>query len=239
MNWHKRKKISIANTDLLLVGLLLAGGAENYVDIEEIAVKCHQIAPTQFRWRLFDYPSLEAVQRGVGDLRRMPGEPLISKPKSNSTERMLTARGIQRAVEVASRLLDKQLNSAREAIAVFDRTKVTKNGNQPKRGLPALLKTEARPAQRALRALRRHPVFQHWATDHELIEVARWQLADVLNCLPDSPAEVWRERLERLQAQAAWWEDHEAKDFLRAIATKVGQLTQRTGGSDAYKSRTI
>src|SRR5579862_3677341 len=109
MKSQAHQRAFASNNDILLVGLLLAGGAEKYVDIEHIANACYRIAPTQFRWRLYDYPSLESVQRGVGNLRRMSGEPFITKPKSNSTERMLTVRGIERAIEVASRILGKRL----------------------------------------------------------------------------------------------------------------------------------
>lgn len=211
-----------SNIDILLLGLLLAGGAERYVDIEEVAYTCYRIAPTQFKWRLYDYPSLEAVQRAVGDIVKRFGESLIRKPKKSSTERMLTASGIERATRVAEEIVGKKLRNPKDVVTAFGSLE-----NQPDAKRPSVRTSDSRPAQRLLRDIRKHRVFQRWLNGTPASSAAPWEIADLLNCLPDSPPEIWEDRIERALAQAKWWQDEDVLEFISDLRSAFveGRLT--------------
>lgn len=218
----------VTHHDFLLLGFFLAGGAETYVDIEHVAVKLFELAPTQFSWRLYpQYPSLEAVQRAIGNGRIRHGYRYVRRPQSSkSTERMLTAEGIARAVAVAEQLVGRSFDSPQAALAALNAL----GPNPPDVGGSASITADNRPVHRELRALRKHDLFRGWQANPSLDGAELWQLADLLNCLPDSTDEVWRERLGRLQAQAEMWRGDPIVKFIAAISHVVEhQLDARKG----------
>jgi hypothetical protein len=221
MKQASETKQGIANTDLVVLALLLCGGGERYIDLEHIAVMCFKLAPPQFRWTLYDYPSLDSAHHAVRNLiMRRPD--LLRKPKTQkSTERMLTAAGINHAIHVGSLYLNKRLTTPAEVMRAFSgfvNGSEVEAEHQEKR---AGRNSDARPAQQELRLVRKHDTFKEWKRGTPLNEIEKWRFADLLKCLPDSPNSVWEERLQRLQAQAAWWQDNEISRFLNGVEKAI------------------
>src|SRR5205814_6882166 len=100
----------------------------------------------------------------------------------------LTAEGIARATEIAGRLLGREFKSAQEVLAYFKEATSSTGFTDPGQEVPAQTK---RPVQRALQAIRRHPLFAIWQAKGSLANAELWELADLLTCLPDSPKSVW------------------------------------------------
>lgn len=221
MNRVPTKGVPVSNEDLLLLGFLLVGGAEQYVDIEHVAVRLFQVAPTQFRWRIYNFPSLEAVQRAVGGVHTKYGERLIRAPHRKSTERMLTVEGIDRATEVAGRLLGREFKTAQDVLAHFSSANGSNGLVDPMQDVPAQAK---RPVQRTLQVIRRHHLFETWQAQRSLTNAKLWELADLLTCFPDSPESVWMERIESLKSQATLWQADDIGEFIRTVEQKVSDL---------------
>lgn len=192
----------------MLAALLAAGAGERFIDMEHAAVICHRLAPARFKWRHYDYPSAEVAQNAAWDLERQKSPRLLLRPGRQSTERMLTAEGVREAIKVAARMTGKTFRSADEAIHALRHSSVPVSSTARDR----------RPGSAELRDLRRHEVFRSWALGGLLSEVDDWKLADCLNCMPDSPDWVWRERLQKLRTLAARWADDEAAAFLLELA---------------------
>jgi hypothetical protein len=203
----------------MLLALLVAGAGERFVDMEHAAVVCYRLAPVRFKWRHYDYPSAEVAQNAAWDLERQKSPRLLTRPRRQSTERMLTAEGIDEAIGVASRIAGRSFRTADEAIQAFDES-----------GSRVLVAAgDRRPINAELRDVRCHQVFSQWASGRSLAETESWKLADCLNCMPDSPDWVWRDRIQKLRTLAARWSDEEAAAFLRDVAQVKGLGEERQG----------
>jgi hypothetical protein len=206
------------NQDFAVLALLLCGGGDGLAHVEDIALKAYQLAPTRFKWERFDYPSLDTVRvalradRGPDDLVLRTGGKFYS----------LTADGIVRAVQIGNHLLDSQHG---DALAVI-------RGFQERPGVTVEPEVDSgiarnRPAQKYLRRVRNHEVFRAWQRD-ALASFQLWQLAELLECMPDASHSTWDARLKNLKRQATFWRDDEISKFADRVSAAVhGLLTSR------------
>lgn len=217
---------SFSKLDWVLVGMLLAGGAQQFVDPEDIAVLCYDLYRPAFRWKKYDFPDLESVQQGYREFRRRYGRRLVVAPTSKSRERRLTGEGLTRAVALTELYVGRSYPELPKLVVAAQRKLKTIKRDATDRvldQLPTSTQGGGREARTTLAFLTNHPAYRAWKRGQlELLE--RWQLADVLQCLPDSPPDVFRERLARYEGLAAWWNRSQAQAFLVALRARIFAL---------------
>jgi hypothetical protein len=207
-------KQEFSNTELILLAILLAGGAEGYADIEDVAVMAFQISAQRFGWRSRAYPSDKIVGQAFADLESRHGDHLTRRGSGKVATRMLTAEGLRTSLEVADRLAGTHFKDVNAVLAYFASAGADAD--------TASASAERRPVQGELRALHRHSAYQRWANQDEVLgDIDIWQLADALSCLPDAPSWAIKNQLAKLEAMAERWQDAEAAKFLRDVATRL------------------
>lgn len=202
------------NQDFAALAVLLCGGGDGQAHIEDVALKAYQLAPTRFKWERYDYPSLDTVRvalradRGPEDLVLRSGGKFYS----------LKPEGIERALQLGSHILGSKFNDARELIHAFEHKVPTTVEPSADTGI-----ARHRPAQKYLRQVKGHDTFRAWRKDptaqHEL-----WQLAELLECMPDASLATWNSRLENLKRQATFWRDDEVARFADKVSAEVHKL---------------
>ncbi|MBJ7604465.1 MAG: hypothetical protein JF888_14990 [Candidatus Dormibacteraeota bacterium] len=211
------KPTEIANTDLVLLAMALAGAGEDFADIEDIAVQAFKLSPQRFGWRTKDYPSDKIVVQSVADLEGRHKSRLTMRGKDKMATRMLTAEGRKAAIEVATRITGHEFKDLSAVTMHFKGT----GGDAPP-PTPA----ERRRAQAELTELRRHQVFQVWLDSaDDLPGVDRWKLLDALSCLPDAPAESVNQQIETLTALAEKWQGSDVTQFLHDLSALLDSGT--------------
>jgi hypothetical protein len=184
--------------DYILVAMLNLGGDAAPVDMEDIAVEAMRMAPQRFRWRKYDYPSLEWVRVTFNDANKHGARMILRS--GNRYERMLTAQGADRAREVASRL----------------------QTTPPDRTGSGVLR---RQATAELARLEGHPAFRRWREDG-WGEIDAVDLADVARCTLSATLTEFQTRLLRLEAEAAKWERAELRTFLGESVKRLPELLE-------------
>lgn len=216
-----RRKEEISKIDSVLLALLLTGGAEKEVDIEDIAVAAFQLDPVSFRWTRYDYPDREVAHKALRHNKERYGERFLRSRSAVSTQRILTAEGIARAVHLATIYTgNKKLRTPQEAITALRRVLTEKPRVTGKPAEAAARTAPSAAVKHDLTSLKRHRVFREWKQGR-LTRTMPWEIADLLQCLPDSPAAVWIDRLETYKAQATWWREDDIFRFLQALEKKL------------------
>lgn len=189
------KQSPIGLVDYALAALHRIGGAATMVDIEDIAVEAHRLAPDRFRWRKHDFPNLELVRVVLSDANK-GSVPLVLWDERRKS-RMLTKQGAERAQEVLDRL------------SVGDGTPVDKPLRR--RDAADLARMEA------------HPAYRRW-TEGGIAAVDAIDLADLVLCAPTTPLDAFRRRLLRAQAAAAHLNRQTLARFLGEANAHLPQL---------------
>lgn len=91
---------TIGLVDYALAALLRLGGDASVVDLEDIAVEAHRLAPERFRWRRHDFPNLELVRVVLSDANKRGNHWVLYDRKG----RKLTVEGARRAATVLQML---------------------------------------------------------------------------------------------------------------------------------------
>jgi hypothetical protein len=164
----------VDNPDFIPIALFQLGGDTEFVDVEDIFVRCYELAPDRFGWRTHDLPNYKTVSKALRDFEaRNPG--LLLKT-ADGLRRQLSAAGIE--------WLRDRLPSLEQTLVRVGRNPATR-----------------RPSQRILNELAENPLVRAFESG-ERPELVKYQVADALACVVDSPASVWRERLETYRAAA-------------------------------------
>lgn len=203
----------VANTELVLLAMALAGAGDDYVDVEDIAIQAYELSPQRFGWRTRSFPSDKIVVQAIADLEgRNKGKErdrLTSRGADKIATRRLTSEGRRAALAVGAKIAGREFGDLPSLLAHFKQ-----QGSAAPEPTPA----ERRRVQAELGELRRHRTYQQWADEGDLDGSESWQLLDALSCLPDAPQWAVREQTERLRALAERWQDEEVLDFLDALS---------------------
>lgn len=160
--------------DLLIYGLYLAGGSDNWVDVETLFLTMFEIAPGRFSWRtrsdLPDYKKLSKALQSVEDQRRSKHQALISQ--NGEYFRKLSEQGAEWCLRYESCLRELY-------------------GGQV---VPASARQES---FRLLRYVQTTDAFRAFRESGH-VESPTWELAEAFQCLVDSRDEVWRQRFDAL-----------------------------------------
>ena len=191
----------ISNVLLALAVLDHLGGATKFVDIEDVAIDAFKIAPDRFGWRTKQYPSWERVRTAFvhanQNEQRRGGQPLVVSDTDGSSWK-LTADGV---------------------------TVVRKNAvkTEAATGRKRSHAGAASPSGRRIRDIRKHSAFTKYSQGASVSDIARYELAEVLMCPPDSSATVVLRKLDVARAAALNIDDKEVLRFLTEIAQEVGR----------------
>ena len=90
----KPKSISVVdNPDVVPYALHLLGGGSSFVDVEDIAVKCYELAPQRFGFRTHPYPNYKTFSKALRDFEDKHPAMLLRSP--DGLKRQLTAEGVE------------------------------------------------------------------------------------------------------------------------------------------------
>lgn len=170
----------VANADVFLWALYELDGAGEFVEVEDVFLRAFNLAPERFSWRTRRLPDLKKCAKSLQEAEARQPKLLV---KNGPYLRMLSAEGQKWIEENFDRLVD-----------VLDPEKAVQ---PPKRRRPSRLVTLATNSN----------LFKQWSESGQL-PAERWQIAQFLNCSPDSASTIWNRRFEELRS-AARLADHQ------------------------------
>ena len=183
----------ITNSDVFLWALFELGGADAFVDVEDVFLRAFKLAPMRLSWRTrADIPDLKKCSKALRDIEANKPGLLV---KQGSDFRRLNVDGQQWIEDNFDRLAEA-LGSDRIV--------------KPPR---------ARFSSRLVSEATRSDVFQQWTSQCVLAE-EKWQFAELLRCAPDSSRTLWHSRLETLRSAAYSAGRTDLLEFLDALAVK-------------------
>jgi hypothetical protein len=190
----------VSNVVLALSSLDQVGGSVKFVDIEEVALEAFKIAPDRFGWRTRkQFPSWERVRTAFvhanQNQQRKGSPPLVVSDTDGSAWR-LTADGVAFVRENAAKT--EKLTGRKRARA-----------------------SQSSQSGRRVREIRKHKVFVKFEQGTPISEVARFELADLLVCPPDSSTAAVVRKLDMARAAAVDVDDAEVVRFLGEVANEV------------------
>jgi hypothetical protein len=184
---------SVTNADIFLWALYELGGADGFIDVENAFIRTFDLAPERLSWRTrSDLPDLKKCSKGLQEAEARKPRLLV---KNGPYARMLSAEG-QRWIEEN---FDRLANALGQANAV-----------QPPR---------QRRSSRLVSQIVSSDLFNQWEDTSRLPE-EKWQVAELLNCSPDSSQAVWDRRFEELKAAAYLAGQGSLLSFLESVKDK-------------------
>jgi|SRR5579872_220195 len=82
----------VDNPDLIALAVYELGGIGCFVDVEDIFVRCYEMAPERFGWRKYPYPNYKNVYHALQHFEENHLEVLLKTP--DGLARQLSAEGI-------------------------------------------------------------------------------------------------------------------------------------------------
>ena len=209
------KKPDLPNkVEIAVYSLALLGGAEKSVHSENIAAKCHEIAPSQFSWQLPAYrergwPDKYIAKTALEDAKNkdelVSGAYALDTPKDGWT---LTAEGARWFRDNASRI---------EAALQLK---------------PVAASLPKKEGDRFLRSMRKQPLFKEFRKTGRLQAGSVYAFTDLLSCSPDAAPEVVWSKFSRLATRAELVQDKEVIGFLAACEETFRSCLIPGGGAD-------
>jgi hypothetical protein len=164
------------NWEIFLWSLHELGGGASFVDIEDVFIRCFELAPNRFAWRTKDnLPDYKKCAKGLRDAEAR--RPALLVKTRDGLKRQLTVEGQEWITE----------NSARLA-ALLRPGRIVQEPKQ-------------RPRARLLGEIEKSNEFDTW-TLNRTVPAEKWRVAELLHCSPDSDPRVWNSRLEFLRSAA-------------------------------------
>lgn len=183
----------VTNSDVFLWALYELGGADDFVDVEDVFIKAFQLAPLRLSWRTrADLPDLKKCSKALRDAEGREPPLLVKK---GAEMRRLTVEGQQWIEEN------------------FDRLAEALGGDRPVRA------PQTRVPSRLVSHALQSPAFIAW-TQTGVITDEKWRVAEMLRCSPDSSRTVFRDRIETLRGAAYSTGRLDALRFLDALGTE-------------------
>ena len=181
------------NQDVFVWALYLLGGADKDVDVEEIYLKCFELAPARLGWRTHpEIPDYKKTSKALQSIEATTHVGLLHRPHKYS--RRLTLEGIK-WVEAYRAILEKNYSKA-----LVQASKAT---NQHERKRHELKKSDA------------------WAKF--LVNPATVEISDAaaaLQCSAASPMSIWSGRVNDLRRTGDLLSDESILDFADFIESQ-------------------
>ena len=173
-----------SNSELFVWALFLLGGAERDVDVEEIYLKCFEIAPSRLGWRT--KPQIPDYKKTSKALQSVEAETEFIY-KTHQYARRLTANGLQWIQNNVDKLQDRYGNQ---------KVKPAANNQYLQKS----------------KFIKSHPIWKEYLTQNT--DDVLHTLADSLECSPGSPKNIWEGRFIELETVCDVLEDDELRNFM-------------------------
>lgn len=182
------------NQDVFLWALYVLGGADRDVDVEEIYLKCFNLAPARLGWRTQpQIPDYKKTSKALQSVEATTHIGLIHRPHQYS--RRLTIEGIkwiEAYKEILERVYSKQAVAASTNTNMFERTR---------------------------QSIKESASWRIFISDPSSLDVA--DLAALLRCAATSPQETWKSRILDVRRAGEVLQDELLTEFAKAVETKV------------------
>jgi hypothetical protein len=182
------------NQDVFLWALYVLGGADRDVDVEDIYLKCFEMAPARLGWRTQpQLPDYKKTSKALQSVEATTHVGLIHRPHQYS--RRLTIEGVKWVEAykgILERVYSKQAVAASTNTNMFERTR---------------------------QSIKESASWQVFMSDPGSLDVA--DLAALLRCAATSPQETWKSRILDVKRAAEVLQDDLLTDFAKAVETKV------------------
>jgi hypothetical protein len=174
------------NQDVFVWALYLLGGADKDVDVEEIYLKCFELAPARLGWRTHpEIPDYKKTSKALQSIEATTHVGLLHRPHKYS--RRLTLEGVK-WVEAYKAILEKNYS---KAIVLASKTT-----NQHERKRHELKKSDA---------------WAKFLIDSTTVEIS--DVAAALQCSAASPMSVWSGRVNELRRTGDLLSDESILNF--------------------------
>lgn len=197
---YAMKNAGISNVDIAVFALYLLGGVGRKVHLEEIAVKCHEMAAGRFAFELQKYkhyPDKRTVFYALADARKEKSGVLVEGFGSRAAggeKFQITERGVKWMKQNEGRIAP-ELNVA-SSIA-------------PKQEV-----------HRILRAVKGEAAFKKFRTGG-VADLSVYDLTDFLGCSFETSPSAVRQKFAEMKAKADLVDDAEISAFLRACESEA------------------
>ena len=182
------------NQDVFLWALYVLGGSDRDIDVEEIYLKCFEMAPARLAWRTQpQLPDYKKTSKALQSVEATTHTGLIHRPHQYS--RRLTIEGIkwvEAYKEILERVYSKQAVAASSNTNMYERTR---------------------------QSIKESSSWQAFQNDPTSLDIA--DLAALLRCSATSPQETWRSRVLDLKRAAEILDDKDLMDFAKIVELKV------------------
>jgi hypothetical protein len=186
----------VDNPDLIPYALYLLGGVGEFIDVEDVFVKCHELAPERFSWRSKPLPNYKSLSKALRDFEGK--HPTLLLKTADGLRRQLSAEGVEWL----------KVNQTEIEVTI---------------GAPGTNPPTRRPGQRLLNELADQEAVREFAAGGRP-EFKKFQVADLLVCSPDSPPSVFRERLETYRSAAEEGGRPDLLAFLDFLKSEMSEL---------------
>lgn len=185
---------SANNQDVFLWALYVLGGADRDVDVEDIYLKCFEMAPARLGWRTQpQIPDYKKTSKALQSVEATTHVGLIHRPHQYS--RRLTFEGtkwVEAYKDILERVYSKHAVAASANTNMHERTRL---------------------------AIKESSSWKVFLQDPSMLDTA--DLAALLRCTATSPKETWKSRILDLRRAAEVLQDMELVDFANAVEAKV------------------
>jgi hypothetical protein len=188
------------NQDVFVWALYLLGGADRDVDVEDIYLKCFELAPARLGWRTRpDLPDYKKTSKALQSIEATTHVGLLHRPHQYS--RRLTLEGIK-WVEQYLEILKKNYSHAA--------VQASKTNNVYER-----LRTE----------IRNGDAWTKYLINPDSVDIS--DAAAALRCSPASPQTTWLSRTTEIRRAADVLKDDEIMEFADFVQNKfVNRLSK-------------
>jgi hypothetical protein len=181
------------NQDVFIWALYLLGGSDKDVDVEEIYLKCFELAPARLGWRTRpELPDYKKAAKSLQSVEASTHVGLLHKPHKFS--RRLTLEGV-RWVELYQQILED--NYSHKPVMA------SKSHNSYERVRQFIVKSNA---------------WQTFKNSQDVQDIG--DAAAALQCSPASPQSTWQSRINNLKRASDVLNDKELMEFAELIDNK-------------------
>lgn len=187
------------NQDVFVWALYLLGGADSDVDVEEIYLKCFELAPARLGWRTHpDLPDYKKAAKALQSVEASTHIGLLHKPHKFS--RRLTLAGVH-WVELYKEILEENYSH-----------------------LPVMASKTKNNYERVRQEILKSRAWQIFKMEQEVHDIA--DAAAALQCSPASPQSIWQSRINNLKRTSDVLQDKELMEFAELLDDKfiIGRL---------------
>ena len=184
------------NQDVFIWALHLLGGSDRDVDVEEIYLKCFELAPARLGWRTHpEIPDYKKTSKALQSVEANTHVGLVHRPHKYS--RRLTTQGID-WVNKFSEILMR--NYSGQPVAA------SKSNNHYER------------QRQEVKSCAAWGKFLNHEQDIDIVE-----FASALQCSAASPNSVWLGRINSLKRAAEVLQDQELNAFAEHVLNRIGR----------------